>query len=41
MSELLIKIKTEWIAWVEAVNEAPPIWRWGYERVVVIFTYGF
>ncbi len=33
--------KTESIVWVEAKNEAPPNRRWGNERVVVIFTYGF
>jgi hypothetical protein len=33
-----IRSKTELIAWAEAENEAPPIWRWGDERVVVIFT---
>ena len=32
-----LRSKTEWIAWVEAENEAPPIWRWGDERDVVIF----
>ncbi len=30
--------KTESIAWVEAENKAPPIWRWGNESVVAIFT---
>jgi hypothetical protein len=33
--------KTKTIAWVEAENEAPSIWRWGHERVVVIFTERF
>ena len=28
-------------AWDEAENKAPPIWRWGDEKVVVIFTEGF
>ncbi len=42
MSELLLKIKNR----VDRMgrsreNEAPPIWSWGYERVVVIFTFGF
>ncbi len=33
-----IRSKTESIAWVEAENKAPPIWRWGDERVVIMFT---
>jgi hypothetical protein len=33
-----IGLKMESIAWAEAENEAPPIQRWGNERVVVIFT---
>ncbi len=32
-----LRSKTESIAWVEAKNEAPSIWRWGDERVVLIF----
>jgi hypothetical protein len=36
-----IGLKTESIAWVEAKNKAPPIQRWGDERVVVIFTEEF
>jgi hypothetical protein len=29
------------IAWVEAKNEAPPIQRWGNERVVVFLLMDF
>ena len=34
-----IESKTKTIALVEAKKEAPSLWRWGDERVVVVFTY--